>query len=78
MAATKAGNAAARPQVVRCYGGAVAYGYDDEYDHGMDYPPPPPASVVAARPNQDVYNEYGEDYKVFPAPGPGTVIESCR
>jgi hypothetical protein len=65
-----------RLPAVRCYGGTVAYGYDDEYDHGRDLAPPP-VCFNSGMPNQYVYDEPdNDDYKVFPPPGPGTVIES--
>jgi hypothetical protein len=65
-----------RLPAVRCYGGTVAYGYDDEYDHGRDLAPPP-VCFNSGMPNQYVYDESdNDDYKVFPPPGPGTVIES--
>ena len=70
------GDAASRPPAVRCYGGTVAYGYDDEYDNGKDVAPPP-VRPGSGTPNQYVYDEHdNDDYKVFPPPGPGTVIES--
>jgi hypothetical protein len=60
----------------RCYVGTVSYGYDEECDHGSDVAPPP-VRPYSGMPNQYEYDEPdNDDYKVFPPPGPDTVIES--